>query len=307
MEISRTVKIDELVERDYRVLQLLERLGLSDCFGDCTLEDACEREGLDPDTFILLYNVCSDASFRASEKSLREGDLDTVLRYLHNSHGYYQEKALISLSEALERLIAPCSEKQKQVIWRFFNDYKSELEKHFEHEEGHVLHYIKHLLDGHPDEDRNIDHIDDCCDNISEKISDLKSLVLKSLPAQCNGTDRLQTLYLISALKEDLDSHTRIEEDVLDAMIRLKEYEFFGEEPEQAQDDREELTDREKEILIGVATGLLNKEIADKYNISIHTVITHRKNITRKTGVKSVAGLTVYALLNGLIDINSVE
>jgi len=43
------------------------------------------------------------------------------------------------------------------------------------------------------------------------------------------------------------------------------------------------------------------------YNISTYTVITHRKNITRKTGIKSVAGLTVYALLNGLIDVNSVE
>ena len=43
------------------------------------------------------------------------------------------------------------------------------------------------------------------------------------------------------------------------------------------------------------------------YNISPYTVITHRKNITRKTGIKSVAGLTVYALLNGLIDVNSVE
>ena len=74
-----------------------------------------------------------------------------------------------------------------------------------------------------------------------------------------------------------------------------------------AQEERETLSEREKEILVGVAKGLLNKEIADQYNISIYTVITHRKNITRKTGIKSVAGLTVYALLNGLIDINSVE
>ena len=69
----------------------------------------------------------------------------------------------------------------------------------------------------------------------------------------------------------------------------------------------EELSAREKEILICVAKGMLNKEIADLYNISIYTVITHRKNITRKTGIKTVAGLTVYALLNNLIDMNSVE
>ena len=68
-----------------------------------------------------------------------------------------------------------------------------------------------------------------------------------------------------------------------------------------------ELSAREKDILICVAKGLINKEIADLYNISIHTVITHRRNITRKTGIKTVAGLTVYALLNNLIDPSSVE
>ena len=64
-----------------------------------------------------------------------------------------------------------------------------------------------------------------------------------------------------------------------------------------------ELSAREKEILVCVAKGMLNKEIADKLNLSIYTVITHRKNITRKTGIKTVAGLTVYALLNNLIEI----
>ena len=68
-----------------------------------------------------------------------------------------------------------------------------------------------------------------------------------------------------------------------------------------------ELSAREKDILICVAKGLINTEIADLYNISIHTVITHRRNITRKTGIKTVAGLTVYALLNNLIDPSSVE
>lgn len=69
----------------------------------------------------------------------------------------------------------------------------------------------------------------------------------------------------------------------------------------------EELSVREKEILVCVARGMLNKEIADRFNISIHTVITHRKNITRKTGIKTVAGLTVYALLNNLLDVNSLD
>ena len=77
---------------------------------------------------------------------------------------------------------------------------------------------------------------------------------------------------------------------------------------EEAPDSEEyDLSVREREILVCVAKGMLNKEIADFYNISIHTVITHRKNITRKTGIKTVAGLTVYALLNNLIDPGSID
>lgn len=66
--------------------------------------------------------------------------------------------------------------------------------------------------------------------------------------------------------------------------------------------DDVELSKREIDVLVAVAKGMMNKEIADMMNISIHTVISHRKNITRKTGIKSVSGLTVYALLNNLID-----
>lgn len=68
------------------------------------------------------------------------------------------------------------------------------------------------------------------------------------------------------------------------------------------KNDDVELSKRETDVLIAIAKGLMNKEIAEQMNISIHTVISHRKNITRKTGIKSVSGLTVYALLNNLIN-----
>ena len=71
-----------------------------------------------------------------------------------------------------------------------------------------------------------------------------------------------------------------------------------------AQDKPEsvELSNRETDVLVALVKGLTNKEISDKLYISVHTVITHRKNIVRKTGIKSVSGLTVYALLNNLVD-----
>jgi DNA-binding CsgD family transcriptional regulator len=67
------------------------------------------------------------------------------------------------------------------------------------------------------------------------------------------------------------------------------------------------LTERETEILKLVALGNASKEIADKLNISTHTVITHRKNITEKLGIKSISGLTVYAILNKIIDTNELS
>ena len=75
---------------------------------------------------------------------------------------------------------------------------------------------------------------------------------------------------------------------------------FVQSETTKSTDDVE-LSKRETDVLVAVAKGLMNKEIADQMNISIHTVISHRKNITRKTGIKSVSGLTVYALLKDLI------
>lgn len=64
---------------------------------------------------------------------------------------------------------------------------------------------------------------------------------------------------------------------------------------------KNELSEREREVLAKVAQGAINKEIADNLNISLNTVITHRKNITAKLGIKTISGLTVYAILNGII------
>ncbi len=73
-----------------------------------------------------------------------------------------------------------------------------------------------------------------------------------------------------------------------------------------AKSDSGELSEREMEIVAAVARGMINKEIAESLNISIHTVMAHRKNISRKTGIRSISGLVVYALLNGLIEQNEV-
>ncbi|MBQ6236615.1 MAG: helix-turn-helix transcriptional regulator [Bacteroidales bacterium] len=72
-------------------------------------------------------------------------------------------------------------------------------------------------------------------------------------------------------------------------------------ENEDRKAENYELSERETDVLVLVAKGLSSKEIADKLNISVHTVNSHRKNITHKTGIKSVAGLAVYAMIHNLM------
>lgn len=115
----------------------------------------------------------------------------------------------------------------------------------------------------------------------------------------------LQTSPLDEEAIKQFDGVIGIYDDPVAIVRKLRD--SIGNRQEQSDNEGQELSAREKEILICVAKGMLNKEIADECNLSIHTVITHRKNITRKTGIKTVAGLTVYALLNNLIDPGSVE
>ena len=93
------------------------------------------------------------------------------------------------------------------------------------------------------------------------------------------------------------DSESRIEETLLNCLNK----------EQVTQGDQEELSDREKEILISVVKGMSNKEIAEHHNISIHTAITHRRNITRKLKVHSISGLTIYAIINKLVDISEIK
>ena len=73
------------------------------------------------------------------------------------------------------------------------------------------------------------------------------------------------------------------------------------------QSDPDALSEREKEIIVGVVQGMTNKEIANSLFISTNTVITHRRNIARKLQIHSPAGLTIYAIVNNMVDISNVK
>jgi len=80
-----------------------------------------------------------------------------------------------------------------------------------------------------------------------------------------------------------------------------------GEIEENERSHQEKLTDREIEVLKLLTAGNSNKEIADQLNISTHTVISHRKNLSQKTGIKSVSGLTIYAVVKNIITLDNFK
>ncbi|MEG0463425.1 MULTISPECIES: response regulator transcription factor [Bacteroides] len=77
--------------------------------------------------------------------------------------------------------------------------------------------------------------------------------------------------------------------------------------PVEPNDNQEVISQREKEIVVCVVKGMTNKEIAEKLFLSIHTVITHRRNISKKLQIHSAAGLTIYAIVNKLVELSDVK
>lgn len=97
------------------------------------------------------------------------------------------------------------------------------------------------------------------------------------------------------------DDILNIEDDPITLLKKI----LFADIEEDNKTTQENISEREMDVLLLLVNGLSNKEIADKLNISPHTVISHRKSITQKTGIKSQSGLTIYAITNKLISIES--
>lgn len=108
-------------------------------------------------------------------------------------------------------------------------------------------------------------------------------------------------------LNETLSGSIRVSDDKPTILRLLRELVSKQLKQMNGEPPSGELSPRELNIVRDVSLGLSNKEIAEKNFISPHTVATHRKNITRKLGIKSVSGLTVYAILNKLIDVEDLS
>ena len=124
------------------------------------------------------------------------------------------------------------------------------------------------------------------------------------------ATSSIKTMALVynitdHNLLKDYDESISLFDGREDICEKIKKLQHLDET--EAENEQEALSVREKEIIVCVVKGLMNKEIADQLHISIHTVITHRRNIARKLQIHSPAGLTIYAIVNKLVELNEIK
>ena len=307
LNFTPAMKMADLLDSSVSITGVFNRMGLQYGFGDASVEDVCRGAGVDSGAFLLICKVYAQDGYRPSPEEREEADLRDVVKYLRLSHKYYLESALKTLGDSLEAMSRPCEERSQGILRRFFTEFRDELARHFVYEEENVFPYVESFLSGGEACRFTADEFTDTHESAEEKLEDLKSLVVKYMPASCDQRQAQLSVFYLHTLAKDVEKHILLEDTLLAPMLAPKERTVLESRLEPSSAENDPLSQREKEILVCVAKGMLNKEIADQFNLSIYTVITHRKNITRKTGIKTVAGLTVYALLNNLIDMNTVE
>jgi regulator of cell morphogenesis and NO signaling len=307
-------KMITLIKDNYSVLQALGAFGINLGFGDKTVSETCEMNGVDTYTFLAVVNFTINdyANFEDDEQI----SVPTLLHYLKASHTYYLDFQLPFIRRELQESISE-NDPLGMLIMKIYNEYAQEIRRHMKYEEKTLFPYVESLLEGRPLNDYNVETFSKHHDQTDKTLRELKLMIIKYLPADNLHNNQLTaTLYDIYNNEEWLKQHAEVEDHIFTPAIKrlerlvkkddvtknISSMVFKG-----GQDNNEALSDREREVIIGVVQGLQNKEIADKLFISVNTVITHRRNIARKLQIHSPAGLTIYAIVNGLVDISSVK
>lgn len=307
-------KMITLIKDNYSVLQALGSFGINLGFGDKTVNETCDLNGVDTYTFLAVVNLQLNnvGNFEDDEKI----SVPTLLRYLKASHAYYLDFQLPFIRRELAESIDE-NDKMGKLILKFYDDYAHEVQQHMKYEEKTLFPYVQSLIEGRPASNYTIETFSKHHEQTDKKLRELKLMIIKYLPTDAKRNNLLTaTLYDIYNNEEWLRHHADVEDFIFTPAIRRMEHQHKQNDVTKNittmirnsdTEQSEPISEREKDVIIGVVQGLQNKEIADKLCISVNTVITHRRNIARKLQIHSPSGLTIYAIVNGLVDISSVK
>ena len=306
-------KMISLIKDNYSLLQSLGSFGINLGFGDKTVRETCEDNNVDTYTFLAVVNFTMNgySNFENDEQL----SVPTLMHYLEASHAYFLDFQLPFVRRELEESIST-EDHLGRLILKFYDEYAHEIRRHMKYEEKTLFPYVHSLLDHHLMEGYSIETFSKHHEGTDKKLREIKLMIIKYLPSNAHLNNMLTaTLYDIYNNEEWLRLHAQVEDNIFVPAIRRLEEELKQDDVTKnissmvfkSSDNSDALSDREKDVIIGVVQGMLNKEIADHLCISVNTVITHRRNIARKLQIHSPAGLTIYAIVNGLVDISSVK
>ena len=308
-------KMISLIRDNYDLLQMLGSFGISLGFGDKTVKETCEDNEVDTYTFLAVVNFSINGfgDFDTDEQL----SVPTLLHYLEACHAYFLDFQLPYIRRELQESLDE-RESLAKLILRFYDEYAHEIRRHMKYEQKTLFPYVQSLIDGHPANDYNVDTFSKHHGATDKKLRELKLLIIKYLPQDGLHNNQLTaTLHDIYENEVWLRQHAMVEDHIfVPAIRRLEQLVKQNDVTRNISDmvfkagvgqNSDALSDREKDVIISLVQGMSNKEIADHLCISVNTVITHRRNIARKLQIHSPAGLTIYAIVNNLVDISSVK
>ena len=302
-----------LIADNYNVLDSLGRFGINLGFGDKTVSEVCESQGVDTYTFLAIINFSVNGykNFDDNERM----SIPTLLHYLKASHDYFLDFQLPAIRQELKEALDE-KDNLARLILKLYDSYAHEIRGHMRYEEQHMFPYVEKLLNNELDENVDIQTFSKHHGQITQKLRELKNIIIKYLPSNSQRNNKLMAvLYDLYKNEEWLGAHSQVEDFIFIPAIRLKEKQLrqsdvslkISKMISQNAEAGETLSDREKDVIVSLVQGMTNKEIAEHLFISINTVITHRRNIARKLQIHSPAGLTIYAIVNNLVDITAVK
>ena len=309
-----TDKMIALIKDDYNLLQALGSFGINLGFGDKTVQETCELNKVDTYTFLAVVNFIINgyANYEGDEQI----DVRTLLHYLDASHAYFLGYQLPSVRRQLAETFDE-SDSLGHLIMRLYDGYAREIQRHMKYEEKTLFPYVNALLEGRTMNDYNVETFSKHHESADKTLRELKLMMIKYLPSDPHSNNKLTaTLYNIYNNEQWLKLHAEVEDNIFVPAVRRLESQLRQNDVtknissmvfKNGQDNNDALSDRERDVVIALVQGMSNKEIADHLCIATNTVITHRRNIARKLQIHSPAGLTIYAIVNGLVDISAVK
>lgn len=209
----------DLINDNYSILPVLSRFSIPLGFENRRIADVCTDAGIDSEVFLFIVNFILSGKIDNSRMSTISPE--AIVDFLHNSHDYYLSYKIPHIRQNLLNALDESHSDINPAIIRFFDDYIEQVKEHFRYEEKKVFPYVRNLMSGKPSR-YNIGMFKKHHDDIDEKLSDLKNIILRyyttSMPNKMY--DVLVDIY---NCEEDLKQHTDIENHILIPMISLVE------------------------------------------------------------------------------------